>query len=256
MEAKRWIHKAILVNLLLILIAVSGSVAEVLWYDGFEDGKIDEQYVMKNHPGEWVEEEGVIKQTDPASGDHTYLIIEGGFAEPHAAMAKVRIDDWADHDLSRTGLGVRLDPGDGAGYAFLIHNTLNNMEFLNDHLAWKQNDTPPPFGQVVIGEWYWMKVEISDDGFKGKIWSEGEQEPDDWLLESALDFGAARPPSGNVGLNGGSNQGVGLTLVSFDDFLVCDSADECTPATIAQILPVDSRGKLATLWGLLRVARN
>ena len=223
----------------------------VLWYDDFNDNSIDGDYVFKNHPGEWDEENGVIKQTNPAPGDHTYLIIEGGFPEPHAVLVKVRMDDWGDHDLSRAGIGVRLDP-DGAGYAFLIHHTLNNMEFLNDHLAWKNNDTPPPFGEVEVGSWYWMKAEINEDGFYGKIWPVDEDEPDDWLLESGFDFGGARAISGNVGLNGGSNQGAGVTNVSFDDFLICDTADECTPNAIEQAKAVEPDGKLSSTWAAIK----
>ena len=124
----------------LSLISSPIAYGKVLWEDDFEDGKIDAKYVMMNHPGKWVEEDGVIKQTNPAPGDHTYLIIPGDFPEPHAGIVEIRIDDWGDDDLSRAGIGFRLDPGDGAGFAFLIHNTLNNMEFLNDHLAWKNND--------------------------------------------------------------------------------------------------------------------
>ncbi len=224
---------------------------KMLWYDDFEDGEINQDYVFKNHPGTWIEEKGVIKQTNPAPQDHAYLIIEGGFAEPHSVIVKIRIDDWGDDDLSRAGIGVRLDPGDGAGYAFLIHHTLNNMEFLNDHLAWKANDTPPPFGAVEKGKWYWMKAEISDDGFFGKIWPENEKEPD-WLLESKFDFGAVRAVSGNVGLNGGSNQGSGKTNVSFDDFAIFDNSDEATPAGLAKAKAVDVNGKLSIKWGQIK----
>ena len=112
----------------LLSIAAQGKV---LFFDDFEDGKIDSNYVMMNHPGKWVEEDGVIKQTNPAPGDHTYLIMPGDFPEPHTGVVMIRIDDWADHDLSRAGLGFRLDPGDGGGYAFLIHHTLSNFESPN-----------------------------------------------------------------------------------------------------------------------------
>lgn len=225
---------------------------DILWSEDFDDGEINANYVFKNHPGEWREEDGVIKQTNPSPGDHTYLIIEGEFPEPHSVLVKVRIDDWGNDDLSRAGIGVRLDPSDGGGYAFLIHNTLNNMEFLNDHLAWKQNDTPPPFGAVEIGNWYWMKAEISDDGLKGKIWPAEEDEPKDWLLESKLDFGGLRAATGNVGLNGGSNQGAGLTNVSFDDFLICETSEECTPQTIERAKAVEPEGKLSSTWGHMK----
>ncbi len=224
--------------------------AKVLWLDNFDDKKIDPKYVFMNHPGKWVEEDGVIKQTNPSPGDHTYLIIQGGFPEPHTAIVKIRIDDWADHDLSRAGIGLRLDQNDGGGYAFLIHHTLNNMEFLNDHLAWKNNDTPPPFGKVEISKWYWMKAEISENGLAGKIWPDGEDEPAKWLLESKFDFGAVRAVSGNVGLNGGSNQGAGLTLVSFDNFAVCEKASECTPKLF--VVSVEPKSKLSTTWGNMK----
>jgi hypothetical protein len=229
---------------------ISNPIAhgKVLWKDDFEDGKINAKYVMMNHPGKWVEEEGVIKQTNPAPGDHTYLIIPGDFAEPHTGIVEIRIDDWGDDDLSRAGLGFRLDPGDGGGYAFLIHHTLSNMEFLNDHIAWKNNDTPPPFGKVEIGKWYWMKAEITNKELKGKIWPDGEKEPTKWLLESAFDFGV-RAPSGRAGLNGGSNTGAGKTLVSFDNYAICETAEECKPDIF---MAVEATSKLATTWGQLK----
>ena len=98
-----------------------------------------------------------------------------------------------------------------------------------------------PFGAVEIGTWYWMKAEISDDGFTGKIWKDGEAEPKDWLLESPLNFGDLRPKSGQVGLNGGSSSALpGLTVVSFDNWTICDTADGCTPD---EILAVQAAGK-------------
>ena len=228
------------------------SFGEVLYLDDFEDGKIDGDYEFKNHEGKWVEKGGVISQTHEAPGDHTYLVLDGGFKEPHTGLVMVRVDDWGDHDLARCGMGFRLDPGDASGYAFLIHHFLNNMEFLNDHRAWKGNDTEPPFGEVKIGKWYWMKAEISDKNFTGKIWEDGENEPKDWLLESKLDFGGPRPESGQVGLNGGSSRGApALTIVSFDNWAICETADECTPD---EILAVQATGKLPAVWGDLKAS--
>ncbi len=225
--------------------------SEVLYLDDFDDGKIDGKYEFKNNEGDWVEKGGVITQTDESPGDHTYLVLDGAFEEPHTGLVMIRVDDWGDGDLARCGLGFRLDPGDASGYAFLIHHFLNNMEFLNDHLAWKQNDTEPPFGNVKIGEWYWMKAEISDDGFAGKIWQEDKPEPKGWLLESKLDFGNVRPESGQVGLNGGSSGGApALTVVSFDNWAICDIPDDCTPDVI---LPVQPAGKLSTVWAEIKI---
>jgi hypothetical protein len=238
----------IVLGILLVISPIAHG--KVLWQDTFDDGKIDGKYLFQNHPGKWVEAKGVISQTEPSPQDHCYLVIQGNFAEPHTVIVKIRIDDWADNDLSRAGIGVRLDKSDGAGYAFLIHDNLGNMEFLNDHIAWKNNDTKPPFGMVEVGKWYWMKAEITDKKFSGKIWPDGENEPTKWLLESGFDFGAVRAVSGNCGLSGGSNQGTGKTNVSFDDWAICETADEATPKVFAQA--VESAGKLSSTWGSIK----
>ncbi len=81
-------------------------------------------------------------------------------------------------------------------------------------------------------------------------WEEGKEEPKNWLLESKLDFGNVRPESGQVGLNGGSSRGApALTIVSFDNWAICETADECTPD---EILAVQATGKLPTVWGALK----
>jgi len=239
-----------LLGIMLLFALINVASGKVLWMDTFDDKKIDGQYEFKNNPGEWVEEEGVLKQTNPSPGDHTYCLINGEFPEPHSVIVKIRIDDWGDDDLSRAGIGVRLDPSDGAGFAFLIHQSLSNMEFLNDHIAWANNDTKPPFGAVEVGNWYWMKAAISEDEFTGKIWPEDEDEPAKWLLESGPNIGGTRPVTGIAGLNGGSNSGNGRTLVSFDNFAVCETADECTPAIFN--IAVDPMSKLTATWGNIK----
>jgi hypothetical protein len=126
------------------------AMAAVLFQDDFEDGVIGVEYIPFG-VGDWQEGNGYIKQANPHPGDPTYLAVgDGSLPVGVSAIVKIRIDEWADHDLSRAGLGFRNDPAIGQGYAFLIHQTLNNMEFLNDMRAWKQNDTPPPFGAVEI----------------------------------------------------------------------------------------------------------
>ena len=250
----KMVNRFFVLMLIMVYLFFAHSVMQgkVLFYDDFDDGKIDNKYEFKNHEGKWVEKGGVISQTDPAPGDHTYLVMAGDFEEPHTGLVKIRVDEWGDGDLARCGLGFRLDPDDASGYAFLIHHFLNNMEFLNDHLAWKQNDTPPPFDEIETGEWYWMKAEISEKEFTGKIWPDGEKEPKKWLLESKLDFGALRPASGQVGLNGGSSRGApAKTIVSFDNWAICGKASECDPDVI---LAVEATGKLSTTWSKIKTS--
>ena len=251
MRIVNWPFVLILITACLFL-SQSTVQSKVLFYDNFDDGKIDKKYEFKNHPGKWVEKGGVISQTEPNPGDHTYLVMAGDFKEPHTGLVQIRVDEWGDGDLARCGLGFRLDPADASGYAFLIHHFLTNMEFLNDHLAWKQNDTKPPFGVIKTGEWYWMKAEISDKQFTGKIWPDGENEPTKWLLESKLDFGGLRPASGQVGLNGGSSGGApAKTILSFDNWAICEQASECDPDVI---LAVAATSKLSTTWGKIKTS--
>jgi hypothetical protein len=232
----------------------STAYGKVLWKDTFDDGTINSAYLFKSNAGGWVEKGGIISQTNPTPKDTCYLIYPGGFSEPLAAIVKIRIDSWEDNDYARAGLGFRLTKDSGQGYAFLIHQTLKNVEYLNDALAWKNNDTVPPFGAVEIGKWYWMKAEISKDGLKGKIWPDGENEPADWLLNSALDFGAVRDASGNVGLNGGSSDvGKGKDSVSFDNWAVCENADECVTSAFTTS-SVKSSGKLSNTWGGIKLS--
>ena len=249
------ISQPFVLMLITICLFLSHSIVQgkVLFYDNFNDGTIDKRYEFKNNPGKWVEKGGVISQTNPTPGDHTYLVMAGDFKEPHTILVQIRVDEWSDGDLARCGLGVRLDPDNASGYAFLIHHTLNNMEFLNDHLAWKQNDTKPPFGAVKTGKWYWMKAGISGEKFTGKIWPDGENEPTKWLLESKLDFGGLRPASGQVGLNGGSSGGApAKTIVSFDNWAICEQANECTSGEILTAL--DAAGKLSTTWSKIKTS--
>ncbi len=242
------------ITLFLMMSVISHyAIAGILFQDDFEDGTIDGQYITFG-AGEWQEGNGYIKQANPHPGDPTYLSVNGGFPAGVGAIVKIRIDEWEDHDLSRAGFGFRNDATTGEGYAFLIHQTLDNMEFLNDKRAWKQNDTPPPFGAVVVGEWYWMEAWIDDSGFKGKIWAVGNAEPTDWLLDSALDFGAGRDNSGTIALNGGSSNsaGSGLTVVTFDDFAVCDDPADCAPGIFNLDTPVEPKGKLTVTWATLK----
>jgi hypothetical protein len=226
---------------------------KVLFFDDFEDGKLNPKYEKKQFPGDWEEAKGVVSQNQENPNDPTYLIVPGDFPEPHTALVAVRVNKWEDHDLARTGLGFRNDVGaTGEAYAFLIHHTLDNIEFLNDKRAWKQNDRPPPFKKVEKGKWYWMKATISDDGINGKIWPVGDKEPSKWLMESKLDFGGLRPASGSVGLNGGSSRDVGKATFSFDNFLICDKENDCTAETVMKELSVEATGKLPIQWGKIK----
>ncbi|GIX08088.1 MAG: hypothetical protein KatS3mg115_2491 [Candidatus Poribacteria bacterium] len=238
---------------LLLAFGPSGF-ARNLFTEDFDDGQLGPEWLL-DHPQqeqgaakpEWVLEDGVLKQTNPQPGDPTYAVIQGdNWPESFGVMAMVRIDEWQDHDRSRAGLGVWLDPNDFYnGYTWLIHERLTNlnMEFLNDHRAWFQQEETFP---VEVGQWYWMKVFIDDQNIYGKIWSVDDPEPDDWLsVKEYANFGAVRQPTPLAGLNGGAGTTGGHSTASFDNVIVFDEAGP-------EPLSVEANGKLATIWALMK----
>ncbi|MEO2004024.1 MAG: hypothetical protein ABGY41_07975 [Candidatus Poribacteria bacterium] len=169
-------------------ISVSSSAA-TLFHDDFEGANLDAAWLLEHSQGgtgagppEWVHDGGVLSQTQPAPGDPTYaIILGGGWPESHGMIAKVRIDDWEDHDRSRAGLGMWLDEADNYnGYTWLIHERLTdtNMEFLNDARSWFNEEAT---FEVVFGDWYWVKafIDAGTGEIMGKIWaaSAGDHDP-------------------------------------------------------------------------------
>jgi hypothetical protein len=238
-----------------IAFIVLTATAKTLFYDDFS-AALGKDYVT-DHPQtavgngkpKWVVEGGILKQTNPVPGDTTYAVVMGkGWPNEYGAMSKIRIDEWKDHDRSRAGVGVWIDPNDKYnGYTWLIHErlTTSNMEFLNDQRAWANAEATFP---VEIGKWYWIKMFIDSTKVYGKIWEDGKPEPKDWLDSKAFaTFGGVRAPLPNAGLNGGAGTagGGGHSTASFDDFVVFDK-DGPDP------LAVEPKAKLATAWGELK----
>jgi hypothetical protein len=242
-------------------VAFSASGATI-FHENFEGAKLDDIWKLDQDggggagPPEWVHENGIISQIQPVPGDPTYAVIQGeDWPDSYGVVAKVRIDDWEDHDRSRAGVGMWLDPATYQGYTWLIHErlTATNMEFLNDARAWAQNESTY---EVVLGEWYWVKSFIDNDtgDFSGNIWDatanehdpSATDEPGDWLdVKAFKDIGGVRTPTSLAGLNGGAGTGGGHSTASFDDVFVFD-IDGPEP------LAVDAGGKASTTWGALK----
>jgi hypothetical protein len=229
--------------------------AETLFYDDFEDGKIGDVYVLdapQTLPGKpnWVEEGGVLKQTEPRPGDECYAIIAEDieFPELITIQAKVRVDSWENGDGARCGVGLRLNPDTGRGLSLLFHNTQNQLQFLSDQASWG-NQTAVD-GEV--GKWYWFKFYVDEkDDLLGKAWADGEDEPKDWMLEQNIAFTAAdRTIAGGYqfpALNacGTDAARAGTNTVSFDEVEVYDEGGPSPKA-------VNAQGKLAATWGGLK----
>ena len=245
-----------LLNTLVIALIIQLPLnAETLFFDDFEDGKIGDVYVLdapQTHVGnpEWVEEEGVLKQVSLKSGDETYAIIANDIEFPKmiTIQAKVRVDSWVDGDAARCGVGLRLNPDVGRGLSLLFHQDQNRVQFLSDQASW---GTQIPFPWEV-GKWYWFKFHVDEnDDLLGKVWEDGEAEPDDWMMEQNIAFTAAdRSYEGGyqfpaLNASGKELNRAGDNTVSFDDVEVYDEGGPSPKA-------VSARGKLAVTWGEIK----
>jgi hypothetical protein len=236
---------------LILTLTVSIAVSETLFYDDFEDGVISDAYAFSGEDlpqthagkGEWVEEGGVLSQTSTSQGDECHAVImDKQYPELITIQAKVRIDSWANGDSARGGLALRVGENTGRGYNFLFHNNQSTIQFLNDQSSWG-NTGPYDFE---VGKWYWMQFHIdADQVLHGKVWEDGEQEPDDWMLEQDA-FGDTRPWEGGYpALNGGTDPHGGSVTVSFDEAEVWDEGGPSAKA-------VEPAGKLTTTWGMTK----
>jgi len=245
----------------LIVIAVVSIIqlplnAETLFFDDFQDGVIDDVYVLdapkthlENDPI-WAEEDGVLKQKEPRPGDETYAIIANDIEFPPVitVQAKVRLDSWVDGDGARCGLGLRNNPDIGQGLSLLFHQDQGRIQFLSDQASWGIQAT----FTWEVGTWYWFKFLVDeDDNLLGKVWADGEAEPDDWMLEQHIGFtGADRSIAGGyqfAALNAsGTDVGrAGENTISFDDVEVYDEGGPSPQA-------VNPQAKLTTTWGELK----
>lgn len=242
---------------LLVFLTVSNAVGETLFYDDFEDGVISDAWAFSEEDlpqgeagkPEWVEENGVLKQTSEKTGDPAHAVImDQQYPELITIQAKVRVDSWPGGDAARSGLVLRVGKDSGCGYGFLFHADQSTIQFLNDWITWGDSATY----DFEIGSWYWMQFHIdADKVLHGKVWKDGETEPDEWMLEQAqADLGAERPwKDGYPGLCGGSSDGWGNTssTSSFDDAEVWDEGGR-TPG----ITPVKPAGKISITWAKVK----
>ena len=245
------------VTVILMLIAVPVVFSANIWHDDFSSAQMNASYVTSNggngvNPPKWVQEGGVMKQTEPKPGDPTYIAIEVSKDISFCGqLVRIRFDQWEDHDRSRAGVGFWLDPADKYnGYTTVIHNSLvsGNYMFLNDARAW-DNDHVVNFDIGKAGVWFWMRTEIdaTTTTVNSKCWlGDLKDEPKDWMLvTNYANYGGVRNPTKLVGLNGGAGTDSGASTASFDDWYVYDSGGAVTSA-------VDQSGKLSVTWGMIK----
>ena len=227
---------------------------EILFVDRFDRTDLGSDWEIVHPPGEewsnWSVEDGVLKQVTEdkmavARPEGKAVIVAREFPDELTIVAKMRIDDWGDGDHARAGVALRVsmteDDTRGEGYNFLFHRTTTGLGFLDDHVTWGEEFAY----QWEIGVWYWFLFYIDgNDELHGKVWKDGDEEPDEFEFEHLGWTGREGPP----GLNGGKNFN-GFAFASFDDVIVAGGAP---PVDIDRALAVGSKGKLITTWGQIK----
>jgi len=146
------------------LLAPSLAEAKTLFFDDFEDGKINNVFEFTGNNPEFVEEDGVLKQQKQGVGDSCYAVItDKKYPKVLTIKAKMRVDEWETGAYARSGVGVRVSTETGQGLAFLfsdhrVGKPRTGVAFLDDHIAWG----PLEAYDWEINQWYWFQLHIDD----------------------------------------------------------------------------------------------
>ena len=163
--------------------------------------------------GRWVVANGVLSCYAESGHDPKHAWVDRDFGTgDYTVRADVRMLDWQDHDLARSGIAVRVNPDDGErALNLLLHENDGSVDLLNDLVAW---GTRGDYGWQ-IGEWYTMILGAEGSLLEGSIKKTGADEQPytlDWDTP-----GIAQRSPGFPGLTGSTL--LGLT-VEFDNFEV------------------------------------
>lgn len=188
----------------------SANLQSAFFYDSFDHSALAESWSMVN--GEWAVDAGALRQTSSSIGDPKKALIstEEKTEEQFSAIkAKVKVDSWVAGDYARAGVSLYNDPDNGLGYNLLFHQDNQTVQFLDDNVAWG----PSYSFEWEAEKWYWFFLRHEQDSLYGKVWKDGEPEPDEWPYK--WEHGGR---TGLPGLNGGSADGSkGSSTVSFDE---------------------------------------
>ncbi len=163
--------------------------------------------------GNWVVEDGVLKMTAEDDTDPKHAWVPINITPDYTVQADMMIVDWLDgEDMSRAGIGVRIQPGDEVqGLNLLFHNSIGQVQFLNDKRGWGPQEAIP----WVPGAWYTLTMSINGNVMSGSVAPAGGTSPG-WMMAD-WDGGSTDPrPEGFPGVAGNSNLGE----VWYDNFKV------------------------------------
>jgi len=182
----------------------SSGVNTFDFFDDFNDNSIDTTK-WQTFNGTWSETTDVMRQTSTATQDPKKCIAKSApTGNNYAFRAKVRVDSGTNTD-ERGGVSIKNNTTDGYAYNYVFHNhsTKNQVQFLNDMVAWGTAYTY----SWVFGTWYWFEITTyGGSNVYGRCWTITATEP-------SFNSQAWTGRTGYPALNGGSFNGTH----SFDD---------------------------------------
>ncbi len=212
--------------------------ADTIFSDDFEAG-LGDMWVFsdKGGQGDWnvVEEDGnhILQKT---GSSWTIISVDGvaGVDGGKEIWAKARIRcDVATADEGAE-VGLLINPTNSTGnWYFTVRATSGQAGFDEMGVAWHEL---APYPDWSVGEWHQMKLAVIGDTFYGKVWPDGDDEPEDWTRQTTM---TSHLDQDGVGFGTDTNE------VSFDDLIVADGEDSL-------ILAVDPKEKLSVAWGMLK----
>ena len=209
--------------------AITGMVQDGSWKISMDStslsltSNLGNPWVIGSGGGIWVVSDGVLRAYSDNATDPKHAWVDLDLNDGnYTVKCDCRMVTWADADLSRAGIAIRINPDDNGanvgsdrGVTMLFHNDQNSIDLLNDLVAWGTlTDTA-----WETGTWYTFAL-VGDGTIVDAYFSEqGSVDPlgDDAYLTSwdaeALD---TRSP-GFPGLTASSRAGL---EVQFDNFQV------------------------------------
>ena len=229
--------------ILLLFAGFSIAFADTLFSDDFEGG-LKDYWVVTDIDGEgkWevvVEAGNSMLKVDALSGAWTGATVDSiaSLKEYGQLWATCRFK--AEQDIgSCSELGLLSNPDELKGNWYLA-TCEGGKEIGIDEcgIAWHGR---VPY-EWKLDQWYNVKIMVSskDETLYGKMWAEGEAEPEDWLTQEIL---TSRLDEDGVGLMSYN------AITYFDDVIVATSEESLVTTS------VDMTGKLSMTWGKIKLA--
>jgi hypothetical protein len=91
--------------------------------------------------GTWQTNGGTLSQTSTAAADpKKAMITNQTYPSNLMITSEVQVNSWNPGDFARAGVGLYTNTSNAYGYDLLFHGT-NQVEFLDDHVAWGNSYT-------------------------------------------------------------------------------------------------------------------